>query len=191
MSPKLYLGNVALVTGSNIYAYHFDEHFEQARGVLGMDCFQHYCIQLDFQAGKIRFLDSDSLNTTDLGKAYPLTLSRIGPNGKFVRPIIYHAGLVGENTNLVIDTGCRIDGLVGKSSVNGGDIERMTLPECIWDGQTYTNISIAAFGHANVLGLSFLARHLVTLDFPKHTMYLKQTMVGSPSDATLKTPPHN
>ena len=32
VSPKLYLGNVALVTGSNIYAYHFDEHFEQARG---------------------------------------------------------------------------------------------------------------------------------------------------------------
>jgi len=28
------------------------------------------------------------------------------------------------------------------------------------------------------LGLRFLARHLVTFDFPKRTMYLKQTSVG-------------
>jgi Aspartyl protease len=186
VSPKLYLGNTALVTGSNIFSY----HFEQPSGLLGMDCLQSYCIQLDFQTGKIRFLDSDSLNTADFGKAYPLTLSRTGPQWKFVRPIIHHAGLVGENTNLIIDTGCRIDGLVEKSSVKGSRSEKRTLQECVWDGQSYTNISIVAVGRANVLGLSFLARHLVTLDFPKQTMYLKQKSVGSLSDETRKTPPN-
>jgi hypothetical protein len=33
------------------------------------------------------------------------------------------------------------------------------------------------------MGLRFLARHLVTFNFPKRTMYLKQTRTGPP-DAT-------
>jgi hypothetical protein len=98
---------------------------------------------------------------------------------------IHHVGLVGENTNLLVDTGCRIDGLTERGAmwkiIGAGLLSPLgigQLHSCVWDGETYTNIRIAPVADANVLGLRFLARHLVTLDFPKQTMYLKQTRAG-------------
>src|SRR5208337_3608300 len=37
----------------------------------------------------------------------------------------------------------------------------------------------------NGIGIFFLARHLVTLDFPRHTLYLKRTSIG-PLRLTVK-----
>lgn len=181
MAPALWLGDVPLQTGSNVWVY----DFKQSRGILGMDCLKNYCIQLDFQAGKMRFLDSERVNAAELGKSFPLTLAPTGPEGKFLRPIIQHVGLVGNDTNLLVDTGCRIDGLTERGAmwrvIWGGLLSpfgKGHLNSCIWDGANYTNIKIAPVGDANVLGLRFLARHLVTLDFPGRTMYLKQTSIG-------------
>jgi hypothetical protein len=160
-APKLYLGNTLLMTGNRVWI--------GGSGILGMDCLKHYCIQLDFAAGKMRFLKPDQVNAAELGKAYPLTF-------KGNLPFIHHVGLLGgSDTNLLIDMGCRTDGLAGKSVING---LAQFLPDCVWDGETYSNLAVAAVGHANVLGLNFFARHLVTLDFPKRMMYLKQTSVG-------------
>ena len=66
-------------------------------------CMKHYCIQLDFEAAKMRFLDPDHLVATDLGNAFPLTFNR---GHIYLR----HAGLLGgTNTNALIDTGWMID----------------------------------------------------------------------------------
>jgi len=180
-APTLWLGDVPLQTGSNVWVY----DFKQSMGILGMDCLRNYCIQLDLQSGTMRFLDSEHLNTAELGKAFPLTLSRTGPQGRFVRPVIQHVGLVGDNTNLLVDTGCRIDGLTESgamwSVIWGGLLSpfgKGHLHSRVWDGSNYTNIKIAPVGEANVVGLRFLARHLVTLDFPGRTLYLKQSSVG-------------
>lgn len=43
----------------------------------------------------------------------------------------------------------------------------------MWNTGSYTNLLIGHDG--NLIGLRFLARHLVTLDFPHRAMYLKQT----------------
>ena len=164
-APKLYLGSTPLVIGNRIYT----SDLKHPSGILGMDCLKHYCIQLDFAAGKMRFLKPDQVNAAELGKAYPLTF-------KGNLPFIHHVGLLGgSDTNLLIDMGCRTDGLAGKSVING---LAQFLPDCVWDGETYSNLAVAAVGHANVLGLNFFARHLVTLDFPKRMMYLKRTSVG-------------
>jgi hypothetical protein len=171
-APKLFLGEIPLMTGSKIWT----GVQKGAAGILGMDCLQRYCIQLDFAAGKMRFLKPDQVNAAELGKAFPLTLREN-------LPYINHVGLLGAETNLLIDIGCRIDGLGEKSMVKG--LAQM-LPDCVWDGKTYTNLAVAGVEHANVLGLSFLARHLVTLDFPKRTMYLKQTNVGPLTGDSLK-----
>ena len=144
-------------------------------GILGMDCLRHYCIQLDFGAGKMRFLNHNQIDAGKLGKAFPLIFSGVGPQGKFVRPLVHQDGLIGESTDLLIDTGCNIDGLVEEGSIKGLAV---ILPECVWDGGTYTNLIVAAVDHTKALGLSFLARHLVTFDFPNRTMYLKQTSSG-------------
>jgi hypothetical protein len=166
-APKLYLGNTQLVTGKKVWTG--GPGATSGSGTLGMDCLKHYCLQLDFAKETIRFLNSDQVDSSALGKAYPVTL-------KGNLPYIHHSGLLGgPDSDLLVDLGCRVDGMAGTNVVKG---LAQFLPVCTWDGETYSNLAIVAVGHANVLGLNFFARHLVTLDFPHRTLYLKQTNVG-------------
>jgi hypothetical protein len=174
-APKLYLANTRLPISGKIFTSDLTRMGSNTMGVLGMDCLQHYCIQLDFEAGKMRFLDPGHLSVAELGKAYSLTYFGADPQRKYIGPTIHHEGLIASNPNLLIDTGCNIDGMVNEGAIKGTAV---FLPECIWDHDTFTNLIVAAADHFNALGLSFLARHLVTLDFPNRMMYLKQTRTG-------------
>ena len=181
-APKLYLGNTKLMIGNFVAVHDFNAHSSgtnsSVMGILGMDCLRHYCIQLDFDAEKIRFLKSDQVEAAELGTAFPLTFFR----GFY--PHILRANFVGDNTNLLIDVGCNIDAMVDTGVIHGLAV---FLPEQDWSGEAYTNLIVGAVGHANALGLRFLARHLVTFDFPKSTMYLKQKNVGAlAGDHSLK-----
>jgi len=58
--------------------------------------------------------------------------------------------------------------------------------EATFGGETYTDLILAQApplvvggrtNYLNAIGLPFLARHLVTLDFPRRTMYLKRSAV--------------
>lgn len=183
-APKLYLGNTLLKTGSRVAIS------DDSLGILGMDCLCHYCIQLDFQAGKMRFLDSKHIQTEELGKAFPLESSR--------NLYIQHGGFFEEkNPALFIDTGFPLDAMLEPALFRQAVLEQQpqsipllengvikgtvpglaSFPKCIWDGNTYTNLAVEK-GQLTLIGLSFLARHLVTFDFPKRTMYLKQTSIG-------------
>jgi hypothetical protein len=195
--PKLYLGSTPLMTGSLIFTLDFKQLSSQTgrpvMGILGMDCLKHYCIQLDFEAGKMRFLDPDHMDAAKLGQAFPLTFS-------VNRPFIHNGSLIGEEgTNLVVDSGYRNDGalesglfrrevleqrLRAEGDAVNGRSGRVWFLKCVWNGETYTNLLIGAGG--NVMGLRFLARHLVTFDFPKRTMYLHQTSVGPPVDENME-----
>jgi hypothetical protein len=168
-APKLYLGKVPLAMGQKIAT----DHLQHCKGILGMDCLRHYCIQLDFQAGSARFLDPDGVDVANLGKAFPITFRR-------GCPFIHHPSLTGTGTNpnSRIDTGFNMDGRadVGKPP---DKVYAVRLPKCVWDNQTYTNLLVfTGRADANLLGLGFLARHLVTFDFPNAVLYLKQTSVG-------------
>jgi Aspartyl protease len=168
-APKLFLGRTQLITGGKIWT----SDLKQPSGILGMDCLQHYCLQFDFKARRLRFLDSAKLDSTRLGRACPLVIERN-------LPFVHLPGLLaGSNTNLLLDMGCRVDGLTGQTAINGLAV---FLPNCIWDGATYSNLAIAAVDHANVIGIRFFARHLVTLDFPGRMMYLKQLTSGPLAD---------
>ena len=69
-SPKLYWGNTQLLAGPRILTADLRRQFgaRPVAGILGMDCLQHYCIQLDFSDNKIRFLNPDHVDTQNLGK---------------------------------------------------------------------------------------------------------------------------
>jgi hypothetical protein len=146
-----------------------------------MDCLRHYCIQLDFEASRWRFLDGAHLQAEELGQPFPL-IRRGGCF--FVRENL--VGVRGSDSG--IDTGCNFDGLltVGlfkqwtnrAGGFSGGFSECARSPNGEFGGATYTNLELRMYPGNNVLGLSFLARHLVTLDFPKRTMYLKRVSVG-------------
>jgi hypothetical protein len=199
-APKLYLGNTLLMTGSQVLTCNFKKLLPKngPMGILGMDCLEHYCIQLDFAAGKMRFLDPAQMDASRLGDAFPMVFSSIGQgNTNFFRTYIRHAGLIGDQgDSLLIDTGLDIDGALApeiieeqEMQLKGNGIKRLDKTTwyfrgCVWDGQTYTNLmvneakSFVAGKEANVMGLRFLARHLVTLDFPDRMMYLQQQSVG-------------
>lgn len=177
-APKIYLGNTRLATGSTIGTWNSPE------AILGMDCLSHYCIQLDFAARRMRFLDPEHVDVAGLGKAFPLV------NSPYV--MIKHAGLFQlSNDNLLVDTGCFADGyldpLIFRVALRGqfagplpmkGRFDVKTpdfaeVPKCVWDGATYTDLRIGK-GPQNLIGMRFLARHLVTFNFPKGVMYLKR-----------------
>jgi hypothetical protein len=179
-APKLFLGATPLVTAVTIGTW------DDESGVLGMDCLCHYCVQLDFQSGRIRFLDPEKADTADLGKSFPLISTRYA--------YIRHAPLFGHNTALLLDTGDPIDGVVSagafkraaaelhpqpvpilKDGVPAGTVPNMAcFATSVWDGISYTNLAIES-GRPNLLGLRFLARHTVTFNFPKRVVYLKVT----------------
>ena len=207
LAPKLYLGGAQLSTDTYVVSYPFrslsSRSHQQVMGILGMDCLRHYCVQFDFQRGKMCFLGSAPTNTAELGKAFPMMFSNQHQNFEGILraahqndscPFLAHTGLfAGTSTNLGIDTGDNVDGAVEKTAIRGHYSTRIAhlffssralrLPQCVWDGENYTQLRVNAGKDANRLGLRFLARHLVTFDFPNSTLYLKKTSVD-PLDNT-------
>jgi hypothetical protein len=188
-APKLFLGDVQLKTGDFIGVNDFTKESAQAgqriMGVLGIDCLKHYCMQLDFEAGKIRFLDPSHLETASLGQAFPLTYF-----GEWRQPCIQNCNLVeAKGKPTLIDSGYEYaDGTLDSeqfaAAIRDGAVvpnkyrpRLALLPRCVWHGETYTNLIIAR-ADWNAIGLSFLARHLVTLNFPERKIYFKQTRIG-------------
>ncbi|HUC84875.1 MAG TPA: retropepsin-like aspartic protease [Candidatus Acidoferrales bacterium] len=204
-APKLYLGDTPLMMGSRVYIGDYRQLSAQAcrpvMGILGMDCLRHYCLQLDFAAGKIRFLDAGQLDDRDLGDAYRLRLQ----GGC---PFIHQDNLAGaQGTNLFVDTGYRGDGTLESSlfkqearrqqpagtGLSGQRAGHVWFSQCTWNGGVYTNLLLGDGGTnflkgqgVNSIGLRFLARHLVTFDFPRQIMYFKQTHSGPLEDERMK-----
>ena len=195
-APKLYLENTPIKTDSYVITADLSKMSKRSgqriMGILGLDCLRNYCVQLDFEAGKMRLLATNEFGADTLGKAYSLDLNNRGQNlppmfSSAIRneslPYIHHLDLAGgSNTNLLIDTGYNNDGAVENGAIKGNYLTRfvhflikfrdLRIGKCEWNGETYDNLRIGTGW--NVLGLRFLARHLVTFDFPNRTMYLKK-----------------
>lgn len=207
-APELYLGDTRLATDVNTIASDIlskvtADAGRPVLGILGMDCLRHYCIQFDFKAGKMRFLDSGRTEPKRLGKAFPLTFSSQGNDYvEWIRPYIHCSHLVGEGEiDLLIDTGHSDDGAL-EPGILRREVQARTLrpvpdpndanepraaclAESVWNGERYRDLVLANGRNTresddgeNSLGLRFLARHLVTFDFPHRTMYLKKTRTG-------------
>lgn len=207
-APQLYLGDTRLATDVNTIASDILQKVSAdagrpVLGILGMDCLQHYCVQLDFKAGKMRFLHPGRMEPRRLGKAFPLTFSSQGSDYvEWIRPYIHCRHLVGEGQiDLLIDTGHSDDGAL-EPAILRREVQARTLQpapdpndanepraaclaECAWSGECYRGLVLANGRNTkesddgeNSLGLRFLARHLVTFDFPHRMMYLKKIRTG-------------
>jgi hypothetical protein len=195
-AANLFLGQTRLTTGKWVrtddlrrFQAGSPSRGRQLSGVLGMDCLQNYCVQLDFDTGKVRFFDPERLKTNSLGKAFPLTFVQ---GGRW-----RVAGtLVGTEGNSWIDTGdpndgCLITNLFADmvrahegitvhhfNTPSGNPMTAVKITEGSFGGFTYTNLNIGENPTENIIGLRFLARNLVTFNFPKSVMYLKQNRIG-------------
>jgi predicted aspartyl protease len=97
--------------------------------------------------------------------------------------------------SIQVDTGCDEDAVLeprlfqkivqelhGKAGQVSAETEtgtgaaehRIILPEVVFHGETWTNLTLSSWADANLLGLRFLARHLTTLNFPNGAMYLQR-----------------
>jgi hypothetical protein len=186
-APKLYLGGARLkMSGSGIFTYDCKPLSSGAgrpiMGVLGMDILENYCIQLDFGAGKVRFIDDQHAGTSTWGKAY-----RIVPlNFRDPRPAVAENLLGTKGPHSLIDTGCDDDGWLMPKFFRQwtnqvvpprkGEAHR---PDGMFGGEKYPFVSVhRADVESDGIGIHFLARHLVTLDFPQRTMYLLRQSAG-------------
>ena len=183
-APKLYLRGAPLkITGGGVADYDLKEassaYGRPVLGILGIDCLENYCVQLDFAANRMRFLDSEHANKTDWGKAFPITDSGDG------RPVI-RENLAGvKDACSLIDTGFNTDGWLATNvfqqwtnQANPSAKGEVRCPTGVLGEETYPEMDLSEIGDSNGIGLSFLARHLVTFDFPNRTMYLKRTSEG-------------
>ncbi len=193
-TPAFYLGKTLLMkTGTHVAATDLSkcsrESGRPVMGILGIDVLSSYCIQLDFAANKVRFLDDRHLDKRDLGIAFPLKETLSGCYS-------IAQNLVGaKGPGSLIDLGDNADGwLVPQLYYQWTNQQTMRVegeaefPNGILGGKLYTRLvlrdlgtnytSLAPLTWYNGLGLQFFARNLVTLDFPNQTLYLKQTSVG-------------
>ncbi|HTI71891.1 MAG TPA: hypothetical protein VMF06_18085 [Candidatus Limnocylindria bacterium] len=194
-APPLYLGNTRLRTGPYVNTIDFSRislASKGIRGLLGMGCLKYYCVQLDFQANRIRFLDPGTIDKHSLGTPFDL----VGPSD--LSRVSIRENLAGVNGfQSVVDTGDSLDGALlpdlfqrviaekNAAVVNTGKLgfgipftAAYLLKAKIGD-ETYRDLRIHESSAANMLGLRFLERHLVTFDFPHRKMYLKRIETGA------------
>jgi hypothetical protein len=190
-APQISLGDVPLrMADTNIFTFDrqklADHDWPSFMGFLGMNVLQNYCVQLDFAAGKMRFLDDKHAGRKNWGQPFPLT--NIGDGCFSINENL--AGVKGLGS--MIDTGCNSSGWLqpelfrqwtNRDSTAGGKIHS---PDGVLGGETYhdldfrmldakTLVSDDPHTKINGIGLRVLAENLVTLDFPNRTMYLKRT----------------
>jgi hypothetical protein len=159
-------------------------------GVLGIDVLENYCIQLDFAAGKMRFLDSEHADKSSWGKAFPIAPLSEDDSRPAVAGNLFGA----HDAHSLIDSGWVGDGwLMPKyfrswtnnavAPANG----ELRWPYGMFGGEKYPLFSLGVENFpSDGLGIDFLARHLVTLDFPNHTLYLKRQSIGLRPDPALR-----
>lgn len=200
--PGLSLGRVPLMmTGPYVVTENLKEPSRVAgrpvMGILGMDVLAHYCIQLDFAAGKIRFLDDQRADKSQWGTPFHLTDAGDGC-------CTISENLAGERGSCsLIDTGYNGDGWLVPSLFRQWTNRAAAMADSnvhrssgVLGGNVYTNVSLdplekKAFSSAdthmrfNGIGIGFLSRSLVTLDFPGHTMYLKRMSTGPSFDEDI------
>jgi hypothetical protein len=186
-APKLFLGGTPLLmTGDGIVCSDVKSLLggtdRKFMGILGMDVLEHYCIQLDFAAGKMRFLDDQHADKSTWGKAFPIVqLSNDDARAAVAQNLL---GLQGPPS--IIDSGFLGDGWLTPKNFQSwtNDAVSPTNGELHWPygrfgGEKYPMFSLGAKNvESDGIGIDFLARHLVTLDFPNHTLYLQRQSIG-------------
>jgi hypothetical protein len=195
-APKLYLGGACLrMTGTQIVSWDdkqlpspwFNGHI---LGVLGIDVLENYCIQLDFAAAKMRFLDGNHADKSAWGRPFPMVpVSEDDP-----RPAVAGNLFGAHGAHSLIDSGCVGDGWLMPKYFQSWTNDAVSpakgelrWPYGMFGGEKYPMFSLGAENFASDgLGLDFLARHLVTLDFPNHTLYLKRQSIGPRPDPHLR-----
>ena len=155
-------------------------------GILGMNFLKRYIVRIDFDSGRLILLDPKTLPSPSWGQVVEIQRHKLGVFLTQVR-------ILDADTPMVIDTGNNGVATLQRQlfdyvrKAQGGrtamslaetasgtvSSQMIRLQRLTVGSREYSDVIIdeAAF---NMLGLGFLARHIVTLDFPRGRMYLKK-----------------
>jgi hypothetical protein len=190
-APSAFIGPFNLADGSEVVCTSLSglapNLGREVRGILGMDVLKNHVIQIDFDEGRIAFLDDVPENQRDWGQAFPITYNRM----KLPQMKLTVGGQ--PEQDFVIDTGCDADGTLEKDSFRRAvaqgslkpvDTSSITVAGIVKSRQTRVGrVTAGPFEYqgliltearGNLLGLDFLSRHVVTLDFPHDRLYLRK-----------------
>ncbi len=166
-------------------------------GIIGMNFLKRHIIQIDFDQAILSFLQSVEDQHPNWGIELLIRYGTLGWP--------YITGEISDsiNANFVIDTGSNSTGALAGDIFEKIISEKKTKTsetlfatasgvmrnrECRID-----NLSVGSFMYENLilseanwshLGLSFLSRHIVTLDFPNNRMYLRKGREFKKGDKT-------
>ena len=156
-------------------------------GVIGMNFLRKYVVQIDFDKGVLSFLRPMRGQNPDWGEELEINYNSLGV------PHVMGNINDGIKVNFVIDTGDNSSGALGgkifddiisRKKIKTSETLVETASGTIRLRETrITNLRAGSFeyqdlifceGFFSCLGLSFLSRHLVTLDFQNNRIYLKK-----------------
>jgi hypothetical protein len=156
-------------------------------GVIGMDVLRKYRLQIDFDAGWLRFLESLPANTGKLGERIPMEFTDEGAP--------YFVGSLGDQASdrFLIDTGTQGNSLeatvfdelreqdfvqpergfanvtlAGELRGRRGKLDRLTVGPFTREGLRVSRINFSS------VGLHYLSRFRITFDFPGRCAYLQK-----------------
>jgi len=159
----------------------------EVHGVLGMDFLKKHVIQIDFDEGRMAFLDDQAHDRRVWGQEFLITYNRmkapqmkVSVEGQPERDFVLDTGsdtsgamatdsfrlAVAQGGLKPVDTSMNtVTGVVKSRQVRTG---RVTLGQFEYRGLIFTE------GNSDRLGLGLLSRHVVTFDFSHDRLYLKK-----------------
>jgi hypothetical protein len=158
-------------------------------GVIGMDFLKNRVVQIDFDEGMLRFISPATDLDDSLGEVLPMRVESRG------QPWVEGTVFDRIKVDFLIDTGMTASGElatqilrdalrdrvgVGRTSETltqtpSGAVRKMIFRAgCLSIGSSRYEHLIFRPANMSSLGLQFLSRHIVTFDFPKSRVHLKE-----------------
>lgn len=189
-APDMKLGEIAIDRSLRIFGVDLSPPREvlgfDVQGILGMATLRRHAVRIDFDQGLLDILKPGTKAQENWGEPLPLVADNNG--------LSFHVrlSLGGAEHNFLLDTGANY---VGIDDSLAAELLRRSEIELIQHQRTLTIagdrlspiyqlrlLTVGPFNHEEVvvlksrqnkIGLDYLSRYKVVLDFPNHTMYLK------------------
>jgi Aspartyl protease/PDZ domain len=190
-SPEAHLGRITWHSKSPIVCINMSQlrqsMGDHLDGLLGMDFLRNHVVQIDFDTGHLRFLSAGGMNPDGWGERIPLTFGlhlcptvrttlggsvetdcRIDTGANPSCLDIFTFNSLQENRKLrLFATPHRVLTAVGTVSRESGLVETISIGS---ESHQWMRVDAAT---TSLIGLQFLSRYTITLDFPDKVMYLK------------------
>jgi hypothetical protein len=156
-------------------------------GIIGLEALRAFVVQIDCDAGRVRFFKPDKTPHEDWGDSVPLVAD---PELKLLTVL---ATVDGQPANFTVDTGCTDSGFLtdwwvdrlakssktvigqGATGAGMGTYRVIRTKDCELGGVHHRDLLFSDSKASKPgLGMRFFARYLATFDFPNGKLYLKK-----------------